>query len=161
MANESYADNTPMPFSTRDAYDGQIFPDIYSRIPMELARRLREFGHSLSGREQLAVEEFANALEYIPITLAENAGMDPIDVLTELKSRHDSGEKNAGLNLFKNKIENVLEARIIEPHKIKSQAINSASEVAIMILRIDDVIASQERKDKMSSRSMSRMGEDF
>jgi chaperonin GroEL (HSP60 family) len=96
----------------------------------------------LSGREQLAVEEFASALEFIPITLAENAGIDPIDILTELKSKHDSGEKNAGLNLFTNKIENVLDAKIIEPLKIKSQAINSATDVATMILRIDDVIAS-------------------
>ncbi|HED05485.1 MAG TPA: thermosome subunit, partial [Ignavibacteria bacterium] len=111
-------------------------------IEIELSRRLREFGQSLSGREQLAVDEFASALEFIPITLAENAGIDPIDILTELKSRHDSGEKNAGLNLFTNKVENVLEARIIEPLKIKTQAINSATDVAIMILRIDDVIAS-------------------
>lgn len=111
-------------------------------VEIELAKKLREFGQSLSGREQLAVEEFASALEFIPTTLAENAGMDPIDVLTELKSRHDSGERNAGLNLFTNKVENVLEAKIIEPLKIKSQAISSASEVAIMILRIDDVIAS-------------------
>ena len=111
-------------------------------IEIELARRLRHFGQSLTGREQLAIEEFASALEVIPTTLAENAGMDPIDVLTELRSRHDAGEKNAGLNLFTNKVDNVLEARIIEPYKIKSQAINSASEVANMILRIDDVIAS-------------------
>jgi len=111
-------------------------------VEMELARRLREFSNGLFGREQLAVEEFASALEFIPITLAENAGLDPIDVITELKSRHDSGERNAGLNLFKNKVENMLEAQIIEPLKIKSQAISSASEVANMILRIDDVIAS-------------------
>ena len=116
-------------------------------IEIELSKRLREFSQGLTGREQLAVEEFASALEFIPITLAENAGLDPIDILTELKSRHDSGEKNAGLNLFTNKIENVLEARIIEPLKIKSQAINSSSEVAIMILRIDDVIAATG-KDK-------------
>jgi len=116
-------------------------------IEIELARRLREFGNSLSGREQLAVEEFASALEFIPVTLAENAGIDPIDILTELKSRHDAGERNAGLNLFTNKVENVLEARIIEPYKIKNQAINSAVDVAIMILRIDDVVASTD-KDK-------------
>ncbi|MFH1787694.1 MAG: thermosome subunit alpha [archaeon] len=118
-------------------------------IEIELARRLRHFGQSLSGREQLAVEEFASALEFIPTTLAENAGMDPIDVLTELKSRHDSGDRNAGLNLFENKVGNVLEARILEPIKIKSQAISSASEVAIMILRIDDVIASSGKKAGM------------
>ena len=128
-------------------------------IEIELARRLREFGNSLSGREQLAVEEFANALEYIPTTLAENAGMDPIDVLTELKSRHDSGEKNSGLNLFKNRIENVLEARILEPLKIKTQAINSASEVAVMILRIDDVIASSGEKPSGRGMRMPSMSE--
>ncbi|MCL5018656.1 MAG: TCP-1/cpn60 chaperonin family protein [Candidatus Pacearchaeota archaeon] len=126
-------------------------------IEMELARRLRIFGQSLSGREQLAVEEFASALEFIPSTLAENAGLDPIDVLTELKSKHDSGDKNAGLNLFNNKIENVLEARIIEPYKIKTQAISSATEVANMILRIDDVIASSGKKSGM--KGMPQMSE--
>ncbi len=117
-------------------------------IEIELAKRLREFSQGLSGREQLAVEEFASSLEFIPTTLAENAGMDPIDVLTELKSRHDAGERNAGLNLLNNRIENVLEGKIIEPYQIKSQAINSASEVAIMILRIDDVIASGGKSKK-------------
>ncbi len=127
-------------------------------IEIELAQRLRHFGQSLSGREQLAVEEFASALESIPATLAENAGLDPIDVLTELKSKHDSGERNAGLNLFTNKIEDVLEAKIIEPYKIKTQAINSASEVANMILRIDDVIASSGKKMQGMGR-MPPMGE--
>ena len=114
-------------------------------IEIELAKRLREFSQGLSGREQLAVEEFASAMEVIPVTLAENAGMDPIDVLTELKSRHDAGERYAGLNLFTNKIENSLEAGIIEPLKIKSQAIDSSTDVAIMILRIDDVISSKDK----------------
>ena len=130
-------------------------------IEIELARRLREFSQGLSGREQLAVEEFAAALEYIPATLAENAGMDPIDLLTELKSRHDSGEKNSGLNLFTNKVENMLEARIIEPLKIKTQAMNSASEVAIMILRIDDVISSSGEKRTPSYRMPPGMGEEY
>ncbi len=123
-------------------------------IEIELARRLRHFGQTLAGREQLAVEEFASALEFIPVTLAENAGMDPIDILTELKAKHDAGDKNAGLNLFNNKIENVLNAKIIEPYKIKTQAINSASEVANMILRIDDVIASSGNKGKNSGMRM-------
>jgi len=131
-------------------------------VEIELSKRLREFGQSLSGREQLAVDEFASALEFIPSTLAENAGIDPIDILTELKSRHDSGERSAGLNLFTNKIENVLEARIIEPLKIKTQAINSASEVAIMILRIDDVIASSDTggRGSMSGGAMPYGGMD-
>ncbi len=128
-------------------------------IEVELARRLRHFGQSLSGREQLAVEEFASALEFIPATLAENAGMDPIDVLTELKSKHDAGERNAGLNLFNNKIENALESKIIEPYKIKTQAISSASEVAVMILRIDDVIASSGGKGKGMGRMPPGMGD--
>ena len=130
-------------------------------IEIELAKRLREFGQTLSGREQLAVEQFASALEFIPVTLAENAGIDPIDILTELKSRHDSGDKNAGLNLFTNKIENVLEARIIEPLKIKSQAINSASEVANMILRIDDIIASSEDKNEIKGLKRPNPSEEF
>ena len=127
-------------------------------VEIELARKLREFGQSLSGREQLAVDEFASALEFIPITLAENAGLDPIDVLTELKSRHEAGEKNAGLNLFTNKIENVLGSKIIEPLKIKSQAINSSTDVANMILRIDDVIASKDSSGKGSKNSLSSPG---
>ena len=121
-------------------------------IEIELSRKLRDFGQSLSGREQLAIEEFASALEYVPITLAENAGMDPIDILTELKSRHESGEKTAGLNLFNGKIEDMTQAKILEPSKIKMQAINSASEVANMILRIDDVIGSKgNKKGRMNS----------
>jgi len=115
-------------------------------IEIELSKMLRDFANSLSGREQLAVQEFANALEFIPLTLAENAGLDPIDVLTELKSRHDSGEKYAGINIFNNRIEDALHEGIIEPSKIKIQAISSATEVAIMILRIDDVLASKGGK---------------
>lgn len=115
-------------------------------IEIELSKNLKKFAQELEGREQLAVLEFANALEFIPSTLAENAGLDPIDILTELKSKHETGEANAGLNLFTNKIENVLGAKIIEPYKIKSQALSSATEVAIMILRIDDVIASKSDK---------------
>lgn len=126
-------------------------------VEIELARRLREFGHTLSGREQLAVEEFASALEFIPTTLAENAGLDPIEVLTELKSKHDSGDRNAGINLFTNKVENVLHAKIIEPLKIKTQAINSATDVSIMILRIDDVIASSGKSSM--PKGMSHMDE--
>ena len=120
-------------------------------IEIELSKRLREFAQTLEGREQLAAQEYANALEFIPTTLAENAGLDPIDVLTELKAKHDAGEMNIGLNLFTNKVENVLSVKIIEPHKIKSQALSSATEVAIMILRIDDVIASKpDKRGKMN-----------
>jgi len=123
-------------------------------IEMELSKRLREFSNTLSGREQLAVQEFANTLEFIPSTLAENAGLDPIDILTELKARHDNGEKFAGINISNNKIEDTLTQGIIEPTKIKHQAISSATEVAIMILRIDDVLASKTPKSSMGGGGM-------
>jgi len=124
--------------------DGKIVAGA-GAVEVELSRRLKQFANSLAGREQLAVREFAEALEYIPLTLAENAGLDPIDVLTELKARHDNGESNAGINIINNKIENSLTAGIIEPLKIKTQAISSSTEVATMILRIDDVLASKSK----------------
>ena len=108
---------------------------------IEVARRLRRFANSLSGREQLAVQSFANALEIIPRTLAENAGLDPINVLTDLKAAHDQKKIWAGINVFTGKTVDAWNAGVIEPLQIKTQAISSASEVAEMILRIDDVIA--------------------
>jgi len=119
-------------------------------IEVELARRLRK-ELTVKGREQLAIEQFADALESIPKILAENAGIDPIDVITELKSKHNSGDANAGLDLFSGKIDNTLKKGIIEPLKIKTQAIQSASEVAVMILRIDDVVASSGKSSGMPS----------
>ena len=111
-------------------------------VEVEVAKRLREYAESLSGREQLAVQAFADTLEIIPRTLAENAGLDPIDMLTELKSKHDEGQKWAGLNVFQGKAQDMWTAGVIEPLKIKTQAIQSASEAAILILRIDDVLSS-------------------
>jgi thermosome len=125
---------------------GAILPGA-GATEVEIARRLREYSTSLGGREQLAVEEFASALEFVPITLAENAGIDPIDVLTELKSAHENS-RYSGINLFTGKVENSIEAGIVEPFKIKSQAIDSASEVAMMILRIDDVLSSGKSRNQ-------------
>ncbi len=132
-------------------------------VEIELSKKLREYSKSLGGREQLAVEEFASALEFIPLTLAENAGLDPIDVLTELKAAHET-RKNDGINLFTGKVEDSIKAGIIEPLKIKTQAINSASEVAMMILRIDDVLASGKSSGGMGGmpRGMPQgMGEEY
>jgi len=123
-------------------------------VEIELAKKIREFSQTLKGREQLAVEEFAAALEYIPATLAENAGLDSLDILTELKASHDAGNRFDGLNVFTGKIENTLELGIIEPLKVKTQAISSASEVASMILRVDDVIASNKGKNRNINPSM-------
>ena len=108
---------------------------------IEVARELRKYADSLSGREQLAVRAFAEALEVIPRTLAENAGIDPIDILVELKAAHDRKQKWAGIDVFKGKVVDSWNAGVVEPLKIKTQALSSASEVAQMILRIDDVIA--------------------
>ena len=108
---------------------------------VELARQLRHFANTLTGREQLAVFAFADSMEVIPRTLAENAGLDPIDVLTELKNQHDKNMKFAGINVFTGKVMDAWKEGVIEPLKIKTQAVKSASEVAELILRIDDVIA--------------------
>ncbi len=118
---------------------------------MELAKRLRKYAHTLSGREQLAVQAFADAMETIPRTLAENAGLDPIDTLTELKAAHDKGETWAGIDVFTGKRLDAWKRGIVEPLKIKTQAVSSAAEVAVLILRIDDVISAEKRT--ASSRS--------
>ncbi len=112
-------------------------------VEIELSKQLRVFARSLGGREQLAVDAFANSLECVPEALAENAGLDPIDILAELKRKHETGSATHGLNLFTNQIEDMLSAGIIEPLKVKTQAISSAAEVASMILRIDDVLISK------------------
>jgi len=110
---------------------------------IELAKRLRQYANSLSGKEQLAVLAFADAMEVIPRTLAENAGLDPVDIVAELKAKHDQPEgKWAGINVFTGKIMDAWKEGVIEPLKIKTQAVASASEVTELILRIDDVIAS-------------------
>lgn len=110
---------------------------------IELSLRLREYAATLKGREQLAVSKFADALEVIPRTLAENAGLDPIDMLVELRSQHEKGNKNAGLDVFTGTVIDMLANGVVEPLRVKTQAINSATEAAVMILRIDDVIASK------------------
>ncbi|MFH1589581.1 MAG: thermosome subunit alpha [archaeon] len=126
---------------------------------IELAKGIRKYSNSLSGREQLAVKAFADAMEIIPRTLAENAGLDPIDVLADLKSKHDSKMKWAGINVFTGKVMDAWKEGVIEPLKIKTQAVSSAAEVACMILRIDDVIASSSGgKQQMPPGGMQGMG---
>ena len=108
---------------------------------IELALKLRDYASSMGGREQLAIQAFADAVEVVPRALAENAGLDPIDMLVALRSAHESGDKYAGLDVFKGEPTDMLKANVIEPLRIKTQAISSATESATMILRIDDVIA--------------------
>jgi len=108
---------------------------------LEVSRMLRKYAETLPGREQLAVRSFAEALEAIPITLTENAGLDPIDVLSELRARHENGEKWAGIEVLSGKVQEMTEAGVFEPLAVKKQIIKSATEAASMILKIDDVIA--------------------
>lgn len=105
------------------------------------ATKLRNWAKSLEGREQLAAEKFADSLEVIPLTLAENAGMDPIDTLTALRAKQIKGEKWTGIDVMKAKIGNMKSSDIIEPLSVKHQIVSAASEAACMLLRIDDVIA--------------------
>jgi len=109
-----------------------------------VAGKIREWANTLSGREQLAAEKFAEAMEAIPLTLAENAGMDPIDTITELRARQGKGSKWTGIDVKGAKVTDVSKLDIVEPVSVKEQIVKSATEVASMILRIDDVIASSK-----------------
>jgi thermosome len=111
-------------------------------VEIELAEQLREYAVSIGGRAQLAIEAFADAVESIPKTLAENAGLDTIDMLVALRTAHDAGDSTAGIDANDGRVADMRAAGVIEPLHIKMQAIASAAEAAIMILRIDDVIAS-------------------
>jgi len=115
---------------------------------LEISRQLREYADTLSGREQLAVRSYANAVEIIPRTLAENAGFDVLEVLGELRKRHDKGERWAGVHVLgeTEKVTDMLELNVLEPLRVKQQAMKSATEAAEVILRIDDVIASGKAK---------------
>jgi chaperonin GroEL (HSP60 family) len=108
------------------------------------AARLREWANSLQGREQLAAEKFAEALESIPLALAENAGMDPIDTLTELRAKQSKGSKWTGVDARNARVADMSKLDVVEPLAVKEQIIKSATEAASMILRIDDVIASSK-----------------
>jgi len=113
---------------------------------IEVARRLKEYAETVGGREQLAINTFADAIELIPRTLAESAGLDAIDMLVDLRSRHEKGKINDGVLVLEGKAGDMWKKGVVEPLKIKTQAIQSASEAATMILRIDDVVAASKSK---------------
>jgi len=123
-----------------------------------VAGKLREWTSTLSGREQLAAEKFADALEVIPITLAENAGMDPIDTTTDLRAKQSKGSKWMGIDVKTAKITDISKLDIFEPLSVKEQIVKSATEVASMILRIDDVIASSKSSGGMGGMPPGGMG---
>jgi thermosome len=115
----------------------------------EIARHLREYAPKVGGREQLAIEAFAEAIEVIPKSLAENAGLEPIDIMVELRAAHEKTDGHLmGVNLYAGKVMNMYENGVIEPTVVKEQAIKSATESTSMILRIDDVIAASKPKEE-------------
>ncbi|MEM2182989.1 MAG: thermosome subunit beta [Candidatus Bathyarchaeia archaeon] len=128
---------------------------------IEVAKALRDYAQSLPGREQLAVQSFAESLEVIPIALAENAGLDPIDILSELRARHEKGEIWAGVDVFSGKIKDMRELNVYEPLAVKRQVIKSATEAATMILKIDDVIAAGKMKTPKTPKGPEGYGSEF
>lgn len=113
---------------------------------MEMSSILKKYAQTLPGREQLAVQIFAEALEAIAVTLAENAGLDPVDIISQLRAEHEKGKTWAGINVFEGKVEDMIKLNVYEPLAVKKQIIKSANEAASMILKIDDVIATAKMK---------------
>jgi len=113
---------------------------------MEMSSVLKKYAQTLPGREQLAVQIFAEALEAIAVTLAENAGLDPVDIISQLRAKHEKGKTWAGINVFEGKVEDMIKLNVYEPLAVKKQIIKSANEAASMILKIDDVIATAKMK---------------
>ena len=130
----------------------------------EIALRLREYASSVGGREQIAIDAFAEAMEVVPRTLAENAGLDPIDTLIDLRKAHKKGKKHAGINIASGGLLDMKRANVLEPIRVGTQAIESATDAAVMVLRIDDVIASKGGEGPPmpgGPGGMGGMGEDF
>jgi thermosome len=109
----------------------------------EIAMTLRDYAQTVGGREQMAIEAFAKAIEIVPKTLSENAGLDPIDMMLEVRSQHKKGNKHAGINVLYGKVDDMIKNKVLEPLRVSLQEIEASSEAAMMILRIDDVIASK------------------
>ncbi len=130
-------------------------------IEIEIAKELRKYSTKVGGRQQLAVEAFADAVEVIPRTLAENGGLEPIDILISLRQVHDKEDgKYIGINIFTGKLQNSIENGIIEPIVVKEQAFKSAAESAAMILRVDDIITGKSPKGGPAGGMPGGMGEE-
>ncbi|MCL5782395.1 MAG: TCP-1/cpn60 chaperonin family protein [Candidatus Thermoplasmatota archaeon] len=126
----------------------------------EISLRLREYASKVGGRQQLAIEKFANALEEIPRALSENAGLDAIDVLIKIRNEHAKGKTTSGINVYTGEVEDMEKAGVIEPIRVGKQAIEAATEAAVMILRIDDVIATKGTKGGPGAGGKPGMGGD-
>ncbi len=130
-------------------------------IEAEIAKEIREYATKVGGREQLAIEAFADSLEIVPKTLAENAGLEPIDILVGLRAAHEKQKGHLmGVNVFTGKIIDMERNGVIEPLAVKEQALKSATEATSMILRIDDVIAATKPKEGKGPGGMPEGGEE-
>ncbi len=127
----------------------------------EIARRLREYSQKMPGKEQLAVLGFAESLESVPMSLAENSGLDPIDIMVQLRAAHEKGQVWAGVDIVDGGVADLKEKNVLEPHGVKMQVIKSSAEAAGMILKVDDVIASaKSREDKGPPKGKEEGGEE-
>jgi len=122
---------------------------------IEVATQLRKWAQTLEGRVQLAALAFTEALENLALTLAENAGLEPLDILPELQAAHQKGDKWAGINVLKGKVENMMQNNVIEPEIVKEQIIKAATEAASMIIKIDDLIAASKPSEKETPKPSS------
>ncbi len=140
--------------------DGKVVPG-GAAVEAELSVRLKQYAASVKGKEQLSIQAFAEALEIIPKALAMNAGLNAIDAMIELKTKHDSNDGvNYGLDVYTGKAVDMLKAGVVEPLRVKTQAIKSAAEAAQMIIRIDDVLAATQVKPPAGSKSSDEKSED-
>jgi thermosome len=130
-------------------------------IEMALAAAIRREAPKYPGKEQLAMLAFADALETIPRTLAENAGLEPVEILTDLRAKHERGLHNYGVEVFSGKVQDMVEVGVIEPVKVKEQVLKSAFEASAMILRIDEVIAASRKKEGKEKESKPETSSEF
>jgi thermosome len=137
--------------------DGKIIPGGGAAATV-VSMALRDHAPSVGGREQMAIEAFANAVEVVPKTLSENAGLDPIDMMLELRNQHKKGKKHTGVDVLNGKVGDMIKNNVIEPLRVSVQEIKAASEAATMILRIDDVIASKRSEEGAPSGSGPSVG---
>jgi len=131
-------------------------------VEVEVAKELRDYATKVGGREQLAIEAFADSIEIVPRTLAENAGLEPIDIIVELRAAHEKTDGYyMGVNVFTGKVEDMYNTGVVEPVIVKEQAVKSAAESASMILRIDDVIAATKPKEEKAKTPSETESEEY
>ena len=151
-------DTTMIVYVVKDVIEDELIVVGGGAIEETLANGLRDYARSIGGREQFAVEAFAKALEIVPKTLAENGGYDTITLLAQLRAKNaEENGKYYGVNPFTGKIENMYENGVIEPLRVKLQAISSATEAAITVLRIDDMMAARCVEDY--AKELAKTGE--